>query len=85
MSTEHVLDDGIKSIKDAWQREHTARCILERMLENIEAENAKLRKLCVDLHKLADESYVPFMAENKWMDELADIERRMRGLGIGVE
>jgi len=43
MSTEHVLDDGIKSIKDAWQREHTASFNLERMLENIEAENAKLR------------------------------------------
>jgi hypothetical protein len=45
MSTEHVLDDGIKSIKDAWQREHTARFNLEMMLENTEAENAKLREL----------------------------------------
>jgi hypothetical protein len=49
MSTEHVLDDGIKSIKDAWQREHTARVNLERMLENTETENAKLRELCAGL------------------------------------
>jgi len=51
MSTEHVLDDGIKSIKDAWQREHTARFNLERMLENTEAENAKLRELLGDALK----------------------------------
>ena len=50
-----------------------------------EAENAKLRKLCVDLYKLADESYVPFVAENKWMDEFTDIERRMRELGIEAD
>lgn len=45
MSSRWELDDGIKSIKSAWQREHTARANLEKMLENAEAENAKLREL----------------------------------------
>lgn len=45
MSSRWELDDGIKSIKSAWQREHTARANLEKMLENAESENAKLREL----------------------------------------
>ena len=45
MSSRWELDDGIKSIKSAWQREHTARANLEKMLENAEDENAKLREL----------------------------------------
>lgn len=45
MSSRWELDDGIKSIKSAWQREHTARANLEKMLENAEAENARLREL----------------------------------------
>ena len=44
MSSEWELDDGIKSIKSAWRREHTARANLEKMLEQAEAENAKLRE-----------------------------------------
>lgn len=48
MSSEWELDEGIKSIKSAWRREHTARTNLEKMLEQAEAENAKLRML-VDL------------------------------------
>lgn len=49
MSSKWELDDGIKSIKSAWQREHTARANLEKMLENTEAENAKLRELVEDM------------------------------------
>lgn len=45
MSSKRELDDGIKSIKSAWQREHTARANLEKMLENAEAENDRLREL----------------------------------------
>lgn len=43
MSSEWELDEGIKSIKSAWRREHTARANLEKMLEQAEVENAKLR------------------------------------------
>ena len=49
MSSEWELDEGIKSIKSAWRREHTARANLEKMLEQAEAENAKLRELCKDM------------------------------------
>lgn len=45
MSSRWELDEGIKSIKSAWQREHTARANLEKMLENAEAENESLREL----------------------------------------
>ena len=45
MSSEWELDEGIKSIKSAWLREHTARSNLEKMLEQAEAENTKLREL----------------------------------------
>ena len=44
MSSKRELDEGIKSIKSAWQREHTARANLEKMLENAESENDKLRE-----------------------------------------
>lgn len=44
MSSEWELDEGIKSIKSAWRREHTARANLEKMLEQAEAENDKLRE-----------------------------------------
>lgn len=49
MSSEWELDDGIKSIKSAWRREHTARCNLEKMLENAESENAALRTQLADV------------------------------------
>ena len=49
MSSRWELDDGIKSIKSAWQREHTARANLEKMLENVESENTKLRELVRNL------------------------------------
>lgn len=45
MSSERELDDGIKSIKSAWRREHTARVNLEKMLQQAGTENAKLREL----------------------------------------
>lgn len=50
MSSKWELDDGIKSIESAWQREHTARVNLEKMLENAESENAKLRELVADMY-----------------------------------
>ena len=49
MSSERELDEGIKSIKSAWRREHTARANLEKLLEQAEAENAKLKELCADM------------------------------------
>lgn len=48
MSSEWELDEGIKSIKSAWRREHTARANLEKMLEQAEVENAKLQELIED-------------------------------------
>lgn len=51
MSSERELDEGIKSIKSAWRREHTARTNLKRMLEQAEAENAKLKELVQDIRK----------------------------------
>ena len=42
MGSEWELDEGVKSIESAWRREHTARVNLEKMLEQTEAENAKL-------------------------------------------
>lgn len=44
MSSGRELDEGIKSIKSAWRREHTARANLEKMLEQAEAENDRLRE-----------------------------------------
>lgn len=64
MNSERELNEGIKSIKSAWRREHTARCNLEKMLANAEAENAKLRKAVATAIKVqavlcgdADRSY----------------------------
>lgn len=54
MSSEQELDEGIKSIKSAWRREHTARTNLKRMLEQAEAENERLRKKNDDLARLAN-------------------------------
>lgn len=53
-------------------------------VEKLEGQNKELQKLCADLHKLADESYVPFVRVNRWLAEIADIEYRMRNLGIEV-
>ena len=44
MSSEREIDEGIKSIKSAWRREHTARANLEKMLQQAESENTKLRE-----------------------------------------
>ena len=45
MSSEWELDEGIKSIKSAWRREYMARANLEKMFQQAESENAKLREL----------------------------------------
>lgn len=45
MNTRWELDEGITTIKSAWQREHTARANLEKMLKQTKVENAKLREL----------------------------------------
>ena len=72
MSSEWELDEGIKSIKSAWRREHTARANLEIMLKQAEAENVKLRKEVVDLQK----SLQTYESENAKLRELiADYER----------
>ena len=60
MSSEWELNDGIESIKRAWQREHTAKVIIENTLENTCAENAKLRERVAELEELDDgKRYIP--------------------------
>lgn len=79
MSSRWELDDGIKSIKSAWQREHTARANLEKMLENAESENVKLRELVRDMHAVISD-------RNSWWDCMCKDTRRfadrMRELGV---
>lgn len=53
-------------------------------LNEIDADNAKLRELCKKLYRLADESYVPFRYANLWMNEFDNAIRAMRELGIEV-
>ena len=97
MSSEWELDEGIKSIKSAWRREHTARCNLEKMLENAESENAKLivklnaehivrqnvevenarlRKACAELAE--------FLTEAEWL-QWPELRVEMRELGVEVD
>ena len=78
MSSEQELDEGIKSIKSAWRREHTARTNLKGMLEQAEAENAKLRELLVDCVDVADAYYCCGGVK----DDLDTIKEEMRELGI---
>lgn len=52
MSTEWELDEGIRSIKSAWRRERTARLNLEKMFENVESKNARLRELATEAIRL---------------------------------
>jgi hypothetical protein len=73
MSSRWELDDGIKSIKSAWQREHTARANLEKMLENAEDENAKLREL------------LDYMTPIAWYVASERERDRMRELGVEVD
>lgn len=80
MSSERELDEGIKSIKSAWRREHTARTNLKRMLEQAEAENAKLRELLVEAVEVADVYYCCGGVK----DDLNTIKEEMRELGIEV-
>ncbi len=51
----------------------------------LKAGNAQLRELCKTLHRLADESYVPFEDVNPWMDDFAKATCAMRELGIEVD
>ena len=85
MSSEWELDEGIKSVKSAWRREHTARANLEKMLEQAEAENEQLRKLvrfimhqCNDGNPRCDECI-------EWNGGECVALLRMRELGIGVD
>ena len=80
MSSEWELDEGIKSIKSAWRREHTARANLEKMLQQAETENAKLRDVieseihcwkgscngCV-AHRPAEDGWCD---QQSWLEEL---------------
>lgn len=76
MSSKWELDDGIKSIRSAWLREHTARTNLEKMLENAESENTELRKL---LQRTWD---VFHDATGKEFDA---VKRDLRKLGVEVD
>ena len=80
MSSEQELDEGIKSIKSAWRREHTARTNLKRMLEQAEAENAKLRELLVWAVEVAEDYYCCSGVK----DDLDAVKNEMRELGIKV-
>ena len=80
MSSEQELDEGIKSIKSAWRREHTERTNLKRMLEQTEAENAKLRELLVWAVEVADDYY--YCSGVK--DDLDAVKNEMKKLGIEV-
>lgn len=80
MSSEWELDDGIKSIKSAWRREHTARENLGRMLENAEVENAKLRELVADMWRAIVHEY-----PRGGFTDMGRFERRVRDMGLEVE
>lgn len=91
MSSEWELDEGIKSIKSVWRREHTARANLEKMLEQAEAENAKLRELmsvmayCNQFRRDCDgcslNGAAGIITERAGCDELL---ARLRNLGVEV-
>lgn len=59
--------------------------LVKEVIETLEAENAKLRELCKNLYRLADESYVPLKDVNPWMNEFDNAIRAMRELGIEVD
>ena len=79
MSSEWELDDGIKSIKSAWRREHTARANLEKMLEQAEAENAKLRELCETFGMIANDAVCDYYERDEM---LAQANADARKLGV---
>lgn len=90
MSSEWELDEGIKSIKSAWRREHTARANLEKMLQQAETENAKLRELVLDMYRCSDpcNDCPHYNGSNDGFYCNLGIgwrARRMRELGIEVE
>jgi len=76
VSSERELDEGIKSIKSAWRREHNARLNLEKMLE---AENAKLREYVKWLEELA------LRDPNYYRELKFEFKMKRRELGIEVE
>ena len=79
MSSEWELDDGIKSIKSAWRREHTARANLEKILEQAEAENAKLRELCETFGMIANDAVCDYYERDEM---LAQANADARKLGV---
>ena len=93
MSSEWELDEGIKSIKSAWRREHTARANLEKMLEQAEAENAKLRELVRDMWEgyndpRCEECHLkdtPTCADCPICAREASVIDRMRELGVETD
>jgi len=92
MSSERELDEGIKSIKSAWRREHTARANLEKMLQQAETENAKLRELVKDMWEgyndpRCEECHLkdtPTCADCPICAREAAVIDRMRELGVEV-
>ena len=93
MSSERELDEGIKSIKSAWRREHTARANLEKMLQQAETENAKLRELVKDMWEgyndpRCEECHLkdtPTCADCPICAREAAVIDRMRELGVEVD
>ena len=53
-------------------------------LRRLQAENAKLRELIADIHALDDLRYIPSWSLDEYGVRMADIERRMRELGLEV-
>ncbi len=49
------------------------------------AENTKLRELIADIHALDDLCYIPSWSLDEYGVRMADIERRMRELGLEVD
>jgi len=81
MSSERELDEGIKSIKSAWRREHTARTNLKRMLEQAEAENAKLVDMLGELYWCSRQ----LGCDRCTSRECCGMLNRMREMGIRTE
>lgn len=80
--TERLLDDGVRSISDAYKREHKARENLAKMLEIAETKSAKLQELVLDYDKtltsVVGENASTLLAEPL----LTALRSRMWSLGI---
>lgn len=69
---------GAESCKKCGERARAER-------DRLQNENAKLRKLIADIHALDDLRYIPSWSLDEYGVRMADIERRMRELGLEVD